>query len=155
MTSVQDTPPGDPAALGLLLCRDVLKGSTAVSVTFPGSAAFVPSARRFVRGILTSCPRAEDLELIASEMMSNAIRHTPSGQPGGTFTLTVRTRAGWARVEVSGPGSGEWEHDRDSGCPDDEDGRGLAIINALADTFGHHGDANGQTVWAQAEWPED
>jgi len=155
VTPGQAGPPHRPATLGLLSCRDELEGSTAVSVTFPGKAAFVPSARLFVRGILTGSPRADDLELIASEMMSNSIRHTPAGNPGGTFTLTVRTRPGWVRVEVSSPGSGEWDHDRDSGCPDDEDGRGLAIIDALADGYGHDGDAAGQTVWAQAGWAED
>ena len=44
------------------------------SVTFPGLPAIVPSARRFVRGILVGSPRAEDMELIVSELASNAIR---------------------------------------------------------------------------------
>jgi anti-sigma regulatory factor (Ser/Thr protein kinase) len=81
-------------------------------------------------------------------MISNSIRHNPAGQDGGTFTLTIRTRAGRAWIEVSGASSGEWQPDHDSGCPDDETGRGLAIIAALADTFGHHADAVSQTVWA-------
>ncbi|HEY3733351.1 MAG TPA: ATP-binding protein [Streptosporangiaceae bacterium] len=128
--------------------------ATTIRVTFPGLAAIVPSARRFVRGVLDGRPRAHDLELIASEMISNAIRHTPAGAPGGTFTLTVQAGRRQARIEVSGPASGEWQHDRDAGCPDDEDGRGLAIIAALADTFGHHADSAGQTVWAQVTWPQ-
>jgi anti-sigma regulatory factor (Ser/Thr protein kinase) len=51
------------------------------SVTFPGLPAIVPSVRRFVRGILASSPRADDMELITAELASNAIRHTPSGTP--------------------------------------------------------------------------
>ena len=47
------------------------------SVTFPGLPAIVPSARRFVRGILADSPRADDMELITAELASNAIRHTP------------------------------------------------------------------------------
>lgn len=144
-----------PAALALLSHGDGADGAAAVCVTFPGLAAVVPSARRFVRGILADCPRAYDLELIACEMISNAIRHTPAGEPRGVFTLTIRTGPGRARIEVSGPSSGEWHQDEGSGCPDDEDGRGLAIIAALADAFGHDVDAIGQTVWAQADWPED
>jgi anti-sigma regulatory factor (Ser/Thr protein kinase) len=50
------------------------------SVTFPGLPAIVPSARRFVRGILAGTPRAEDMELFTAELAANAIRHTPSGQ---------------------------------------------------------------------------
>ncbi len=122
------------------------------SVTFPGLAAIVPSARRLVRGVLADSPRADDMELMASELVSNAIRHTPSGHPGGEFTLTVHTGPDWARVEVSDTGSGEWHPGPDGGNPDDEYGRGLAIIAAVADKFGHTVDASGQTVWAEVCW---
>jgi anti-sigma regulatory factor (Ser/Thr protein kinase) len=54
------------------------------SVTFPGLPAIVPSVRRFVRGILASSPRADDMELITAELASNAIRHTPSGAVDGS-----------------------------------------------------------------------
>ena len=64
------------------------------SVTFPGLPAIVPSARRFVRGILVGSPRADDMELITAELASNAIRHTPSGQDGGEFTVNGAHGAG-------------------------------------------------------------
>ena len=121
------------------------------SVTFPGLPAIVPSARRFVRGILAGSPRADDMELITAELASNAILHTPSGDSGGEFTLTVRTAPGWARVEVSDSGAGEWNAPRD-GSADDEYGRGLAIIAALADKLGHDIRVGGQTVWAEVTW---
>ena len=121
------------------------------SVTFPGLPAIVPSARRFVRGILEGSPRAADMELITAELVSNAILHTPSGQDGGEFTLTVRTEPGWARVEVTDSGVGEWNAPRD-GSADDEYGRGLAIVAALADKFGHDIRAGAQTVWAEVNW---
>ncbi len=116
----------------------VLRGSASLetSVTVPGLPAIVPSARRFVRGILAGSPRADDMELITAELVSNAIRHTPSGQDGGEFTLTVRTEPGWAQVEVSDAGTGQWSGPRDA-ADDDEYGRGLAIIAALADKLGH------------------
>jgi anti-sigma regulatory factor (Ser/Thr protein kinase) len=122
------------------------------SVTFPGLTAIVPSARRFVHGILADSPRADDIEIIASELVTNAIRHTPAGEPDGEFTVTVRTGPGWARLEVHDTGSGEWNADPDSGDPDAEYGRGLAIIAALADKFGHTVDADGQIVWAEVCW---
>jgi signal transduction histidine kinase len=75
--------------------------SLETSVTFPGLVAIVPSARRFVRGILAGSARPDDMELITVELVSNAIRHIPSGEDGGEFTLMVRTEPGWARVEVS------------------------------------------------------
>jgi anti-sigma regulatory factor (Ser/Thr protein kinase) len=121
------------------------------SVTFPGLPVIVPSARRFVRGILAGSPRTDDMELITAELVSNAIRHTPSGRDGGEFTLTVRTGSGWARLEVSDAGTGEWSGPRDA-SDDDEYGRGLAIVGALADKLGHDVRADGQTVWAEVVW---
>jgi anti-sigma regulatory factor (Ser/Thr protein kinase) len=121
------------------------------SVTFPGLPAIVPSARRFARGILAGSPRADDVELITAELVSNAIRHTPSGRDGGEFTLTVHAEPGWARVEVSDAGTGEWNGPRDA-ADDDEYGRGLAIVAALADKFGHDVRASGQAVWVEVNW---
>ncbi len=124
------------------------------SVTFPGLPAIVPSARRFVRGILADSPRGGDMELIASELASNAIRHTPSGKPGGEFTITIRTGTGWARIEVSDIGTGEWHPQPGDGDPGAEYGRGLTIIAAVADKFGHDVHADGQTLWAEVSWPD-
>jgi anti-sigma regulatory factor (Ser/Thr protein kinase) len=63
----------------------------------------------------------------------------------------VHTEPGWARLEVSDAGTGEWSAPRD-GSDDDEYGRGLAIVAALADKFGHDVRTGGQTVWAEVEW---
>jgi anti-sigma regulatory factor (Ser/Thr protein kinase) len=121
------------------------------AVTFPGLPAIVPSARRFVRGILDDSPRADDMELIASELITNSILHTPSGGDGGEFTVTVRTGPGWARIEVSDTGTGHW-YPHDGARSDDEYGRGLAIIATLADKFGHDATPGGQTLWAEVHW---
>jgi anti-sigma regulatory factor (Ser/Thr protein kinase) len=120
------------------------------SVTYPGIPAIVPSARRYVRGMLADAPRVDDMELIASELAANAIRHTPSGSNGGEFTITVCAKPGWARVEISDQGTGQW-HPR-TAADDDEYGRGLAIVAALADRFGHDASADGQCAWAEVTW---
>ncbi len=120
------------------------------SITFPGIPAIVPAARRFVRGILEGSPSYADAELIAGELISNAIRHAPAGRDGGEFTVTIRTAPGWARIEVSDPGTGQWHP---LGTDDEaEYGRGLAIVGALADKFGHDAGTDGQTVWAEVTW---
>ena len=119
------------------------------AVTFPGLPAIVPSARRFVRGLLAGSPRGGDMELIASELVTNAILHTPSGDPDGQFTVRVLTGTGWARVEVSDTGTGHW-HPGEAVRSDDEYGRGLAIVASLADKFGHDASPEGQTLWARS-----
>jgi serine/threonine-protein kinase RsbW len=123
------------------------------SVTFPGLAAIVPSARRFVRGVLAASPRADEMELVACELITNAIKHTASGDDGGTFTVRVRTGTGWARVEVSDASTGQW-YPRDDRGAEDEYGRGLAIVAALAEKFGHDATPTGQTLWAEVHWPD-
>ncbi len=123
------------------------------SVTFPGLPAIVPSARRFVRGVLAGSPRVDDMELIACELITNAIRHSPAGD-GGEFTVCVRTGTEWARIEVSDAGTGQW-HPRPDSRPENEYGRGLAIVAALADKLGHDATSVGQTLWAEIVWPAD
>jgi anti-sigma regulatory factor (Ser/Thr protein kinase) len=125
---------------------------TATSITYPGIPASVPAVRRFVRGIFADSPRVDDLELIAAELITNALRHTPSGREGGKFTITVRREPGRARLEVADQGSGPWRPPPPHGGMA-EDGRGLAIVAALADEMGH-GVIAGQTrvTWADVGW---
>ena len=73
--------------------------------------------------------------LLASELFTNSLRHSGSGLPGETVTVTVTARTGAVRVEVadrSGPGVPEL---RPAGS-DAEDGRGLGIVERLADRWG-------------------
>jgi len=93
------------------------------------------------------------MELIASELITNSILHTPAGG-GGEFTVSVSTGNGWARIEVSDAGTGQW-HPRPDSRPDDEYGRGLAIVAALADKLGHDATSAGQTLWAEIVWRAD
>ncbi len=118
---------------------------------FPGLPAVVPSARRFVRGYLTG-PRVDDLELTACELITNSIRHTPAGA-GGELIVRMRTGRGWARVEVSDTGPAQWNPSGNAG-PDDECGRGMVIIAALADKYGRDAIADGQTCWAEIYWTD-
>jgi serine/threonine-protein kinase RsbW len=72
--------------------------------TFPGVAASVPEARRFVTGLLTGCPAREVLVVCVSELSTNAIVHTASGN-GGVFTVEVELpRDGTARISVTDAG---------------------------------------------------
>jgi anti-sigma regulatory factor (Ser/Thr protein kinase) len=122
------------------------------SATYPGTAQSVPAARRFVRALAAGCPRAYDLELVAAEFISNAILHTPSGLDGGTFTVTVRHRPGWARVEVTDLGTLPWRPVQTDGDRLAEHGRGLAIVAALADEIGHAVEFGHQVIWATLSW---
>ena len=83
---------------------DPVRSARPLARTFPGVAASVPEARRFVTGLLTGCPAREVLVACVSELCTNAITHTASGK-GGVFTIEVELpRDGLARVSVTDAG---------------------------------------------------
>jgi len=104
----------------------------------------------------------------ASELCTNAIRHTRSGD-GGVFTVEVtRPRDGVACVAVTDAGSpgeprvrpGPRRFDGLLDYPGDvsdldEGGRGLSLVAALTSRWGYcsAGASGSRTVWAEASWP--
>ena len=83
-----------------------------------------------------------DAQLLVSEIVTNSVKHSGSDHP-------IRLRA-WARpsglkVEIADGGFGfEAEQRKDAG--DDGGGRGLLILEALADRWGVSSDARAR-VW--------
>jgi anti-sigma regulatory factor (Ser/Thr protein kinase) len=123
------------------------------SITYPGIPESVTAARRLVRAILFHSPRVDDMELIAAELITNAIRHTSSGQEGGTFTITISHRPGRARLDVTDLGTVPWRPASVNGDGMAEYGRGLAIVNALADEVGYGvSDGHNAISWATISW---
>ncbi|QTD96578.1 ATP-binding protein [Streptomyces cyanogenus] len=79
-------------------------------------------------------------ELLVSELVCNALRHGT-----GPLTLTVE-RGPDVRCAV-GDGSSQPPRPLDAG-PEDEGGRGLALVDMLAAQWGHErGLPSGKTVW--------
>jgi|HubBroStandDraft_3_1064219.scaffolds.fasta_scaffold79754_1 anti-sigma regulatory factor (Ser/Thr protein kinase) len=89
----------------------------------------------------------DNAALLTSELVTNAIRHSASGAPGGTVAVGVRRLAGGIRVEVTdggGADGGPVVKDDVYTC----DGHGLFLVEALADDWGYErGDRAGMTVW--------
>jgi anti-sigma regulatory factor (Ser/Thr protein kinase) len=120
-------------------------------VSVPGVPVMVAVARQLVRAALEHSPRVRDIELIISELVTNAINHTPSGEAGSLVTLRIRAKTGWARIEISDLGSTSWS----TPTPRDianERGRGLVIVNSLADRAGHGPADGGHVSWAEVHW---
>jgi two-component sensor histidine kinase len=118
--------------------------STTFTRIFRGEADQVSHARHEVTRNLEGCPAADDAALIISELVTNAVRHSRSGH--GMLTVHGERYPGYVWLEVSDAG-GNWEPGADN-----DGGRGLAIVAALAAEWGIYGDARGRTVWAKVEW---
>jgi anti-sigma regulatory factor (Ser/Thr protein kinase) len=73
------------------------------SVTIPSVPEQVRAARDFVARILGKSHAHVDLALLlASELVTNSVRHDGSAVPGGTVTVTVAAGDEIVRVEVTG-----------------------------------------------------
>jgi anti-sigma regulatory factor (Ser/Thr protein kinase) len=112
--------------------------------------ASVPAARRSVRELLDTwhLPHlTDDAVVIVSELVTNAVQHACKGI-GEYVELTVRWRDGALCIEVAD----SWEWDMPSPCnptPDELGGRGLLLVDALAEEWGIRPRQVGKTVWAR------
>ena len=123
---------------------------TTCSRTFPATAAQVREARLFLAGILGDQRFAADALLCLSELASNAVVHSRSREPGGSFTVRAQLDGQRLRVEVGDQG-GPW-HTPTRASTHKEDGRGLLIVGQLAARWGCEGHSRyGWTVWYELE----
>lgn len=82
------------------------------------------------------------LALIASELVTNAVRHANT-----EIILELSADGDLLRIEVFDGASGRPEFlDVD---PDRPGGLGLPIVEALASSWGVRSDGNGKAVWAE------
>ncbi len=122
---------------------------------FPGRPETVGAARAMVREALGDNPKTDDVEMIASELVTNAILHSRSGR-GGHVWVEVRRRRDWIRVAVTDDGAQESSFNLRSADEMEDFGRGLAIVNALADSWGARSEVdNCHTVWAELTCSQD
>jgi len=105
------------------------------SVVLSGLAERAGVARIFVGAVLAGHPGRDAAVLMASELFSISVRHSRSGAPGGTVTVTVPAGDGLIRVEVTDEGGPGAPRMRQAGR-DEEGGRGLELAAALATRWG-------------------
>ncbi|GAA0839572.1 ATP-binding protein [Streptosporangium amethystogenes subsp. fukuiense] len=119
---------------------------------FPGVAQSAGAARRWVLGILDGHPTAtetlETLELLVSEVVTNAILHSDSAGPDGLITVRVGLGGGLIQVEVIDDGSATSVPAIRTTDDDSLSGRGLSWVDRLARAWGaDHDDEVGGVVW--------
>lgn len=117
---------------------------------FAGFPRQIRHARDFVGRSLAECPARADAVLLVSELATNAVTHTRSGD-GGAFTVFVYCAEKWARVEVCDAGSAKLPAvQAHKGTA--EAGRGLGLVERIASQWGHFGGLRGRVVWFELEW---
>lgn len=124
-------------------------------ITLPGVRRSVGCARGFVRSVAAGHPALDDMVLVASETVANAITHTASGLEGGQVRVAVLAGDGGYRLEVADDGAaGGRPHVRVTDGTGAESGRGMRIVEALASRWGFRADGARTVVWAEFPAPE-
>lgn len=151
-------PPGPPSDGGEGPVRPrvsrmpTIHGTTIAYRDLPGTPCAPGEARAFVRKHLDGRSRLDDMVLVISELVTNAIKHSFSGG-GGTIVIVLVDIPGGVRVEVTdagSPGPGPlipptrpvWELT--------ENGQGLRLVAELTNgRWGHYRNTHTRTVWAE------
>jgi hypothetical protein len=93
-----------------------------------------------------AAPAGEDLALVVTELVSNAVRHA-----GGDVLLVIEDIGGARRVEVWDTCSTPPRMRAD--CPEAESGRGLLLVDTLSTAWGWSA-SSGTPPWAKVVFAE-
>jgi serine/threonine-protein kinase RsbW len=111
--------------------------------SFPGRRDTIRDARTFLAAFLGSSVVTDDAVLLASELYANAIAHSASGHPGGTFTLRARlTGEGHLHAEVEDLGS-PWNGNLTAA----RSPHGLYLLRQLSADCGARPGSRGWVTW--------
>jgi anti-sigma regulatory factor (Ser/Thr protein kinase) len=111
--------------------------------TLPDDFASAGEARRHLRETLPHHAVLEDLELVVSELVANAVEHGV-----GPITVALDRAPGVLRLEVRSA-TGSSEPRVLPATTEAGGGRGLALVAALADAWGWDVEAGQTGVWAE------
>ncbi|WP_268249549.1 PAS domain S-box protein [Streptomyces poonensis] len=127
----------------LLLARLPAAPLATATTDLPAHSSAVSDGRCFLSKTLATwdCAHlADDARLLVSEVLTNAIQHAE-----GPLGLHLRRTATELTVEISDH-SPHLPQPR-LAAPDDESGRGLLLVDALADSWGVRPTDDGKTTW--------
>ena len=126
----------------------VVDGGLLGLIDLVGRPECVQEARAFVRERLgDQHPSLDDVELLVSELVTNSVRHSNS-RDGGTVTVVLAAIPDGVHAMVIDDGSDTVPAIRidpaDEAC---EGGRGMFLVDQLAQRWGTKDDAAGRSVW--------
>jgi anti-sigma regulatory factor (Ser/Thr protein kinase) len=122
------------------------------SVIIAGRPERVAVARAFAAGVLgRRHPLGDTAVLLLSELVTNSMRHSDSGRPGQTVTVTVLQAGEVIRVEVTDCGGATVPVLR-PGNAAAEGGRGLHLVDSLATRWGVGQDDRNATTWFELRY---
>lgn len=139
-------PPPAPHAIASPARRPLLR-------VFPGTPDSASAARLMVRQLLGDAdPAAETVMLLVTELVTNAVLHSQSGEPGGTVTVALCPVSAGVLVQVrddGGPSEPCLAESSADGADSAEHGYGLLLVDALADSWGTISGPDSRVTWCR------
>ncbi|BBC35353.1 hypothetical protein SGFS_066470 [Streptomyces graminofaciens] len=122
----------------------------------PKRRRHVPEARAHVRRVLKDWALdgelADDIATIATELVTNAVRHCRVSHAQVEVTLSIRGCG--LLLEVSDPDKDKLPASRTADGPEGGGGLGLVLVDALTERWGHELRPYSKCVWAYFLLPE-
>jgi anti-sigma regulatory factor (Ser/Thr protein kinase) len=118
---------------------------------FPGRPDQIALARDFTRRVVGPCPVLDEAILLVSELATNAIEHTATANDG-SFHVTICQGDSSLLIAVTDDGSDNVPMRAHPTNTLAEAGRGLELVELIADRWGHYGERQHCTVWFELSW---
>jgi anti-sigma regulatory factor (Ser/Thr protein kinase) len=119
----------------------------------PGRPESVSAAREIARQVLgDGNPATETAMLLVSELVTNSVMHSRSGEPGGSVTIALCEGPAGILIQVCDDGGSSEPRVAaiaagDAG--DAEHGYGLLLVDVLADRWGTISSPDGRVTWCR------
>jgi hypothetical protein len=129
------------------LAGEVAPAGRPFRASYPGVAEAVGQARAHVAAVLAGVPYADGAVFALGEVAANAVVHSRSGHPGGSFTIATDVLPGELVIVAVSDQGGPWaERDADT-YP-----HGLEIVKAMGALVRVNGGDDGRTVCVILPW---
>ncbi|WP_433178234.1 ATP-binding protein [Actinoallomurus sp. CA-150999] len=117
-----------------------------------GSPSVVPQVRHWIQEVLRDFPQdiRDRVEIIGSEYTTNCVRHSTAAD-GGDIHLRVTVSREKVRLEVRDRGPRQTAPDVWKPEEAADFGRGLYIVDQLADDMGDEVSSEGRVAWAEVK----
>jgi len=116
----------------------------------PGTPESVRAARQLAREVLgDGHPAFETTLLLISELVTNSVLHSRSGEPDGRVTVVLCSGPAGILIQVSDDGGPSEPHVSPICGDGAEHGYGLLLVDALAERWGSICSPEGRVTWCR------
>lgn len=119
----------------------------------PGTPQSASAARQIARQLLgDDHPATEITMLLVSELVTNSVMHSRSGEPGGRVTVVLCSGPAGILIQVSDDGGPTEPRIAPISADGAEHGYGLLLVDVLAERWGSICSPEGRITWCRVNW---